>query len=215
MLKSYNELRKIDVSPFCETREAKDDNGKKVSIPYLNWAKCIDLLHENGAAEVWYEPLEDASGSLVWSSGHTENDKGRKCGNYFVKVKIHIDELEFTQVYPLMNGSYVVWEDTLTQLRISNAHARAFVKGVAIRTGLGFSLWLGESDTEPASGREDLSEHNPLKVREYIEQLMTEKIRRGMSEDDVFSSIGISRKQFELVQKALSNAYAIIAELRK
>ena len=215
MLKSYNELRKIDVLPFCDTREAKDDKGRKIQIPYLSWARCAELLHENGATEVWFDPVEDTNGSLVWSSAHTENKDGRKCGNYFVKVKIHIDDKEFMQTYPLMNGANIVYEDTLNQLRISNAHARAFVKGVAIRTGLGFGLWLNEKDTEPTVGKEELSEHNPLKVREYIEQLMTEKIRRGISEDDVLSSIGINRKQFDLVQKALSNAYPIIAELRK
>ena len=29
MLKKYEELRRIDVLPFCETRESKDDKGKK------------------------------------------------------------------------------------------------------------------------------------------------------------------------------------------
>lgn len=39
MLKKYEELRKIDVTPYCEERD---------KALYLNWAKCIDLLHENG-----------------------------------------------------------------------------------------------------------------------------------------------------------------------
>lgn len=215
MLKPYEELRKIDVLPFCDRREAKDDRGKKILIPYLNWAKCVELLHSNGASEVWFDPIEDANGSLVWSSAQTANKDGRRCGNYFVKVNIHIDDKEFVQTYPLMNGANIVYEDTLNQLRISNAHARAFVKGVAIRTGLGFGLWLDESDTEPTSMKEDLSEHNPLKVREYIEKLMTDKIRRGTSEDDILASMGINRKQFEIVLKSLTNAYALIAELRK
>ena len=38
--KSYDEMRKIDVKPFCEKRDGLD---------YLNWAMCIDLLHKNGA----------------------------------------------------------------------------------------------------------------------------------------------------------------------
>ena len=45
MLKKYEEMRKIDVRPFCEEREGKI---------YLNWAKCIDLLHENGAEKVYW-----------------------------------------------------------------------------------------------------------------------------------------------------------------
>ena len=34
MLKSYDELRKVDVSPYCEERDG---------MSYLNWAKCIDF----------------------------------------------------------------------------------------------------------------------------------------------------------------------------
>lgn len=40
MLKSYDDLRKIDVSKWTEKRSGAD---------YLNWAKVVDLLHENGA----------------------------------------------------------------------------------------------------------------------------------------------------------------------
>jgi hypothetical protein len=46
MLKPYSELVKIDVLPFCEVRETKDENGKKIKVPYLNWAKCKELLHK-------------------------------------------------------------------------------------------------------------------------------------------------------------------------
>ena len=33
MLKSYDELRKIDVKPYCEKRDG---------LLYLNWAMCIE-----------------------------------------------------------------------------------------------------------------------------------------------------------------------------
>ena len=36
-LLSYDELRKIDVSPWVDKRDNAD---------YLNWAKVVDLLHE-------------------------------------------------------------------------------------------------------------------------------------------------------------------------
>ena len=44
-LKSYDEMRKIDVKPFCEKRDGLD---------YLNWAMCIDLLHKNGAKKAYW-----------------------------------------------------------------------------------------------------------------------------------------------------------------
>ena len=50
MLKSYEEMRKIDVKPYCEERDG---------LLYLNWAKCIALLHEHGAKEVYWVPIPD------------------------------------------------------------------------------------------------------------------------------------------------------------
>ena len=49
-LKSYEEMRQIDVKPYCEERDG---------LTYLNWAKCIDLLHENGAKIVRWDPIPD------------------------------------------------------------------------------------------------------------------------------------------------------------
>lgn len=48
MIKSFAEMREINVLPFCEKRDGMD---------YLNWAKCIDLLHENGAEKVYFVPI--------------------------------------------------------------------------------------------------------------------------------------------------------------
>ena len=75
MLKSFAELRKIDVLPYCEMREAKDDNGKKIEVPYLNWARCKDLLHQNGAEKVIFEPVVGANGSSLIMSDAVFTDK--------------------------------------------------------------------------------------------------------------------------------------------
>ena len=45
MLKSYKEMRNIDVSKWVDKRDGAD---------YLNWAKVVDLLHENGAEKVYF-----------------------------------------------------------------------------------------------------------------------------------------------------------------
>ena len=49
-LKSWEEMHKIDVTPYCQERDG---------MTYLNWAKCIDLLHENGAKKVYWVPIPD------------------------------------------------------------------------------------------------------------------------------------------------------------
>lgn len=159
MLKPYNELVQVDVLPRCDYREAKDERGQKVKVPYLNWAVCKSMLHENGAETVYYTPLKTPEGSYLFGSREVANKDGRKTGCWFVSVEVHIDDLTFTMDMPLLNGSLVVYEDTLNQARISNAHARAFVKGVAIHTGLGFKLWMNEKDTDRA-GRFERAQHS-------------------------------------------------------
>lgn len=212
MLKPFNELYQLDVIPYCDMREAKDDKGKKIQVPYLNWAKCVELLHENGAEIVYYTPLRGSDGSYLFASKDVANKDGRKTGCYFVSVEIHIDDLTFTMDMPLMNGSIVVYDDTLNQLRIANCHARAFVKGVAIRTGLGFKLWVNDKDTDPAP--DDLSGHNINAIKQRIEQLITAKLQSGMDMDDIYHALGISKKQFDSTMLAFQNIQFIENKLR-
>ena len=194
-LLKYDELVKIDVTPFCDTRDAKDDNGKTIKVPYLNWAKCIELLHQHGAETVYYTPLKTPEGSYLFESKRVTSKQERTTGCYFVSVEIHIDDLVFTMDMPLLNGSLVVYDDTLNQLRISNCHARAFVKGVAIRTGLGFGLWAGETDTDNAA--DDLSIHNIYAIKQRLELLITQKMKKnGLSQKELCDAIGIDNKRF-------------------
>lgn len=213
MLKPYSELVKIDVLPFCDKREAKDDRGKKVQVPYLNWATCKNLLHENGAESVYFVPLKAPNGSYLFMSAEVENKDGRRTGCWFVSVEIHIDDRIFTMDMPLMNGSLVVYEDTLNQLRIANAHARAFVKGVAIHTGLGFSLWCTDKDTEPDP--DDLSGHSIMAIKRRIETELTAKMQRGMDMDDILSALRINRRQFDNTMKAIDNIQWLESQILK
>lgn len=213
MLKPYSELVKIDVLPYCDKREAKDDKGRKVQVPYLNWATCKNLLHENGAESVYFVPLKAPNGSYLFMSAEVENKDGRRTGCWFVSVEVHIDDRIFTMDMPLMNGSLVVYEDTLNQLRIANAHARAFVKGVAIHTGLGFSLWCTDKDTE--LDPDDLSGHSIMAIKRRLESELTAKMQRGMDMDDILSAIGINRRQFDNTMKAIDNIQWLESQILK
>lgn len=193
MLKPFSELYAIDVLPFCEKRKAKDDNGKQIEVPYLNWARCKMLLHENGADNVWFEPCVNANGSSLFMSDQVFTDsKGNTNRCYEVRVKIVIDDLEFEAQYPLMNGSNPVKDNSLTQQRVWNAQTRAFVKGVAIRTGLGFKLWLDDSDGDP--GEEDLNRHNIFAIRERMQQQCTALVKKGMTTKEIAQKIGINEQ---------------------
>ena len=193
MLKSYAEMRKIDVLPFCDHREAKDDKGKKIQVPYLNWAKCKDLLHEHGAQTVYFEPCTNANGSSLFMSDQVfvdKNDIPNRC--YEVRVKIVIDDLEFEAQYPLMNGSNPVKDNSMTQQRLWNAQTRAFVKGVAMRTGLGFGLWVSGDEAEDKTPLEDLNSHNLWAIKERMQITYTNAIKKGMSTSAIAERCGMT-----------------------
>lgn len=188
MLKTFNEMRKIDVTPYVEKRDGND---------YLNWARCKQLLHDHGAEVVYFEPCTNANGSSLFMSEQVFTDSKNVTNRcYEVRVKIKIDELEFEAQFPLMNGSNPVKDNSMSQQRVWNAQTRAFVKGVAMRTGLGFDLWLGK-DVESESTEDDLSKHNIFAIKERYQQAYTKVLRDkhlttkeiadkcGMSEDEV------------------------------
>ena len=137
MLKPYNELRNVDVRPFCEERDG---------LTYLNWAKCIDLLHEHGAEKVYFEPIPDAvTGSSLRMVNRVFEDKNKVTNQcYETRIKVVIDDNEYIMQSPVMNGSNPVKDNSMSQQRVWNSMCRSFVKCVAINTGLGFDLWLKE-----------------------------------------------------------------------
>lgn len=175
-LKSFDELRKLDVSKYIKER----DKAK-----YLPWAVCVDLLHQNGAEKVYFEPLTNDKGSSLFMSDKTFTDKNGNTNNcYEVAVKIFIDDLTFVVREPLMNGSNPVKDNSLSQQRVGNAQKRAFVKGVAIHTGLGFGLWSDDiGDIEDTV--DDLSKHSLQAIKDRILEKVTALMKRNISEDEI------------------------------
>ena len=137
MLKSYNELRKVDVTPYCEERDG---------MTYLNWAKCIDLLHEYGAEVVYWIPIPDekTGNSLRMAEPTFTDSKGNSNRCYETRIRVVIDDKEYEMQSPVMNGALPVKDNSMSQQRVWNSMCRSFVKCVAIHTGLGFNLWLKE-----------------------------------------------------------------------
>jgi hypothetical protein len=110
-------------------------------------------------------------------------------------VKIVIDDLEFEAQYPLMNGSNPVKDNSMTQQRLWNAQTRAFVKGVAIRTGLGFGLWVsGGDEADEKTTTDDLSSHNIYAIRERMQITYTNLVKRGFSTGEIAQKMGTSEQ---------------------
>lgn len=193
MLKSYDDLRKVDVSKYTEKRDGAD---------YLNWAKCIDLLHENGAEQVYFIPLTNENGSSLFMSEvtfETGNDKTRKTNRcYETKIEIHIDDKVYYMQSPVMNGANPVQDNSMSQQRVWNSMCRSFVKGVAIYTGLGFDLWLkNEENDVKNSWEDDLSKHNIFKIQERLQMLISSKMKQGLTTEKIASNLGVSEEELK------------------
>jgi hypothetical protein len=196
MLKPYNELVEVDVIPYCDFRDAKDDKGKTIKVPYLNWAVCKKLLHENGAEKVYFEPCINSNGSSLFMADRVFVDsKGNTNSCYEVRVRITIDELTFEAQFPLMNGSNPVKDNSLTQQRLWNAQTRAFVKGVAMMTGLGFNLWITEEHNNSKEQEEDLSAHNIFMIQKRVQEEYTALIKKRMTTREIAEKLEMTEDE--------------------
>lgn len=191
MLKNFDELRNVDVSGDVEQRDGMD---------YLNWAKCVDLLHKHGAEKVFFEPMTNENGSSLFMSEQTFTDKnGNSNRCYEVAVKITIDDDVFVMRSPLMNGTNPVKDNSLSQQRVWNAQTRCFVKGVALRTGLGFGLWSTNDYTEEKVF-DDSSKHSLQVIKERVQKTYTEKHRvKKMSAGDIAKALGKTEDEVKLI----------------
>lgn len=206
MIKNYAEMRKVDVSPFVEKRDGAD---------YLNWARCKELLHQNGAEVVYFEPCVNSNGSSLFMSDEIFTDnKGNTNRCYEVRVHIVIDDLEFDAQYPLMNGSNPVKDNSMSQQRVWNAQTRAFVKGVAMRTGLGFDLWLKNMDE--VSTEEDLSKHSLYAIKERFQQEYTRALKeKRMSTSDIAAACEMTEDEVKTIFTYFDQLYRFEQKLMK
>ena len=189
MLKSWNEMRSLDISKYVKQRDKAD---------YLPWAECLKLLYENGAEKVSIRTLTDANGSSLFMSDQVFTDKSggtNRC--YEVRLEVTIDGNEYTFSYPVMNGINAVRDNLMNQNAVHKAQMRAFVKCVAINTGLGFDLWRDDSDIE--SDVDDLSKHNLFAVKERMQQAYTRAIKKGMSTGDIAKALNKTEDEVRLL----------------
>lgn len=216
MLKSFLEMRDVDVTSYCEVRDGKDDKGHAIKIPYLPWDQCLVLLYLNGADRVRYRALQAPDGSYLFCGTPHKNDKGREGACYFVTVEVDIDGDVNTMPFPVMNGTAVVYNETLNQLRVSNAIQRAFVKCVAVNTGLGIKLWEKDDESSDRGKQpEQVFPHTPLLVKEEIEKIITAKLKSGLSNVEILQKLGIKGGDYKAIIQGLDNAAWLLTALNK
>lgn len=204
-LPSFEELRKVDVSKHVQKRDGAD---------YLNWAVAKQLLHDNGAEKVYFEPVQQANGSsLIMCEKEFKDSKDNSNRVYETRIKVTIDDLVFEIQGPVMNGGSPVKDNSMSQQRLWNSQTRLFVKGVAIYTGLGFDLWSRlEAKEEEESVEENLSKHQILKVAQRVKQKLTFLMaEQGMMMEEIAKKLNMDSDEL----KACLSYYAILDKFEK
>ena len=189
MLKSFNEMRKIDVTPYIKQRDGAD---------YLPWATVVDLLHEHGAERVFFSPVYNENGSSLFMSEQTFADsKGNVNRCYEVRIEVTVDDDTFIYSYPLLNGINPVKDNSLNQNVVFKAMARAFVKAIALRYGLGFSLW--SKDELDAPEEDDLYKHSLDAIKLRFQQTYTQKLQKHMSTKDIAEGLNMTEDEVRVI----------------
>ena len=188
MLKSWNEMRKLDISKYVKKRDGAD---------YLPWASCLKLLHENGAESVQIVPEVNENGSSLFMSEQAFTDKNggtNRC--YEVRLTVIIDGTPYKISYPVLNGIAAVRDNLMNQNAVHKSQMRAFVKCVAINTGLGFDLWLDDSDIEQDG--DDLTRHSIWAIKERMQIAYTRAIKKGMSTNDIAEKLEMTEDEVKV-----------------
>lgn len=204
MKKTFEELRKLDITPYVKQRDGAD---------YVNWAVIKQLLHDNGAEKVYFEPIPQETGSsLIMCSKEFKDSKEVTNQVYETRIKIVIDDLEFEVQGPVTNGANPVRDNSMTQQRLWNAQTRLFVKGVAIRTGLGFDLWSRmEFGEEDEAFTDNLSKHDLFKIKERCQEIYTQKLKSGLTTKEICAKLNKTEDEV----KAIFSYFDIISNFEK
>ena len=84
----------------------------------------------------------------------------------------------------------------MNQNAVHKSQMRAFVKCVAINTGLGFDLWLDDSDIEQDS--DDLTRHSIWSIKERMQIAYTRALKKGMSTKDIAEKLDMTEDEVKV-----------------
>jgi hypothetical protein len=126
------------------------------------------------------------------------DSKGNTNRCYEVRIEITVDDDTFIYSYPLLNGINPVKDNSLNQNVVFKAMARAFVKAIALRYGLGFSLWskaeLEEQDED------DVYKHNLFAIKQRFQEEFTRVYRdKNLTTKEIAEKCGMSEDEIKII----------------
>ena len=128
---------------------------------------------------------------------------------------VEIDGEKYELTYPVINGINVVDTNAMTQLKVHIAQQRAFVKCVAVNTGLGLSLWEKEDKEIIKNTEIDKSKHDILVIKDRINELVTLKLKEFNGLDEVAKQMGLNAKQFQAYMNMCDQLFNFELKLKK
>lgn len=187
-IKKWSEMRSLDISKHTKKRDGAD---------YLPWATCLKMLYDHGAEEVRFEALVNKDGSSLFMCEPVFTDKNKATNRcYEVRVRVTIDGKAHEMSYPVLNGINPVRDANMNQNAVHKAQMRAFVKCVAINTGLGFDLWCDDSDLEES---DDISRHSLFAIKERMQIAYTNAIKKGMNTKEIATKLEMTEDEVRVV----------------
>lgn len=138
----------------------------------------------------------------------TRNDYGEK-ESQFVRIKAVYRFLDMEN--PAEYVEVTAYGDGVDSLDKAPGKATTYADKYALMKA--YKIETGDDSDRSAS--DDLSGHDIWKIKQRVDLLMTEKMSRGMSEEELIASMGITKKQFDACMNAFQNVAAIEAKLRK
>lgn len=197
MEKSFLELYKLDITSHIKTRDVMKKNvtgewvkdTSKPPMKYLEWSKVLILLYELGANTIKYGNVcDEKTGHPVFLNGLNTAP--------FVKIWVKIDQETYEITHPVLNGYEKGYADN--QSHIHNATQRAFVKCVAVNTGLGLSLWERDEETNSIVPDEVLKEEI-LKWNIRMTNLFNAASNKLGGHDNVHAELNTNTKELKAI----------------
>ncbi len=181
-------FRFIDVDVTTSASELKVGRTKK--IKFLEWAKVLVLLHEQGIESVTFGTVDNSVDE--YPAFYDTNGN-----NPFIKVWVKLDEDRFEITYPVIanQGDTFKVVERPSQLDMEFSKARAFVKCVAINTGLGLKLWLTE--TQDLANVVDESSMDNKQLTEEVEDTMVKLAMALKDRDQAYALIGTTHEIYD------------------